>query len=141
MPSRVVTREEATMASATECASVGLVCLCYIEPLTMAHLRAAAVAARFRCPQAKVMICVWRDPADDSFKGLERKLRCDAIATGVRAAATAAAQLLKKGSAPWYLAAEKTAAVEAQGRLSGERRQGRRVGHFTARSCGDAQGV
>ena len=61
LPSRIVTPEEARMATAAECAAVRLVCLCYIEPLTIAHLRAAAVAARRRCPQAKVMICVWGD--------------------------------------------------------------------------------
>ena len=104
LSSRSVSQEEANMATPEQCASVGLVCLCYIEPLTVAHLRAAAVAARRRCPQAKVMICVWRDPHDETFKGMERKLRCDAIATGVGAAATAALRLLGVSSAPWALA-------------------------------------
>ncbi len=101
IPSQIVSREAARMASAEECASVGLVCLCDIEPLTVAHLRASAIAARRRCPQAKIMICVWRDPADESLNGMERKLRCDAIATGIGSAGAAALRLLKLGSAPW----------------------------------------
>ncbi len=104
LTSRSVSQEEANLATPEECASVGVVCLCYIEPLTVAHLRAAAMAARRRCPQAKVMICVWRDPHDETFKGMERKLRCDAIATGVGAAATAALRLLGVGSTPSALA-------------------------------------
>ena len=94
LAAHVVTQEQARMASATEYAAVGLVCLCYIEPLTVAHLRAAAREARRRCPQAKVMICVWREPGDKSFAGQERKLRCDAIATGIGAAGVAAARLI-----------------------------------------------
>jgi predicted PurR-regulated permease PerM len=94
LPSRTVTPEEARMATATECAAVGLVCICYIEPLTIAHLRAAATEARRHCPQAKVMICVWRDPADKSFRELARKLRCDAAVTGVAEAGAAALTLL-----------------------------------------------
>ena len=101
LPSRVVTPEEARMASADECAAVGLVCLCYIEPLTVAHLRAAGVAARQICPQAKVMICVWRDPADKSFRDLQRKLRCDAAVTGVAEAGAAALRLLGLRSTFW----------------------------------------
>ncbi len=106
VPSRIVTRELAANASAEERAAVGLVCLTYIEPLTMAHLRAAAIAARRRCPQAKIMICVWRAPDDDSFRGLERKLRADAVATGVGMAGEAALRLLYHGAAPWVSAAK-----------------------------------
>ncbi len=94
LPSRIVSLDEARAATATDYASVGLVCLCYIEPLTVAHLRAAAIEARRRCPQAKVMLCVWRDPADDAFRGQERKLRCDAIVTGIGAASQTALQLV-----------------------------------------------
>ena len=101
LPSRIVTLEEAHMASAAECAAVGLVCLCYIEPLTIAHLRAATVAARRFCPQAKVMICVWRDPADKSFHSLERKLHCDAAVTGIAEAGSAALRLLGLRSNFW----------------------------------------
>ena len=64
-------------------------------------MRAAAVEARRRCPQAKVMICVWRDAADESFRDRERKLRCDAVATGVGAAVTAALRLLGDKAKPW----------------------------------------
>jgi len=102
------------MASAKECAAVGLICLCYIEPLTVAHLRLAAVAAHRRCPQAKVMICVWRDPADKSFEGLECKLRCDAIATGISAAGRAALRLLGLSPAPWALSSTTRAAPRAR---------------------------
>ncbi|HXT08045.1 MAG TPA: AI-2E family transporter [Roseiarcus sp.] len=101
LPSRIVTAEQARMATATECASVGLVCLCYIEPLTIAHLRAAATAARRYCPQAKVILCVWRDPADNSFHSLERKLRCDAAVTGIAEAVVAARRLLGLRSTFW----------------------------------------
>jgi predicted PurR-regulated permease PerM len=104
LPSRIVMPEEARMASAAECAAVGLVCLCYIEPLTIAHLRAAGAAARRLCPQAKVMICVWRDPADRSFHDLERKLRCDAAVTGVAEAGAAALRLLGLRSTFWRYA-------------------------------------
>jgi predicted PurR-regulated permease PerM len=104
LPSRIVSQEEARMASAAENASVGLVCLCYIEPLTVAHLRAAAMAARRSCPQAKVMICVWRESADVSFKGMERKLRCDAVVTGIGAAGEAALRLTGAKATPWAAA-------------------------------------
>ena len=97
------------MASATEYASVGLVCLCYIEPLTVAHLRGAAVDARRRCPQAKVMLCIWRDPADQSFRGMERKLRCNAIVTGIGAALAAALRLTGQAPTPWALAMSRMA--------------------------------
>ena len=103
LPSRSVSKDEANVATVEQCASVGLVCLCYIEPLTVAHLRAAAVAARRRCPQAKVMICVWRDPSDDKFTGMERRLRADAIATGIGGAASAALRLLGVSSSAWAL--------------------------------------
>ena len=109
LPSRVVSQEQARMASATEYASVGLVCLCYIEPLTVAHLRGAAVDARRRCPQAKVMLCIWRDPADQSFRGMERKLRCDAIVTGIGAALAAALRLTGQAPTPWALAMSRMA--------------------------------
>jgi predicted PurR-regulated permease PerM len=101
LPSRIVSPEEAYMASASDYATVGLVCLCYIEPLTIAHLRAAAAEARRYCPQAKVMICVWRDPADKSFRNLERKLRCDAAVTGMAEAGSAALRLLGLRSTFW----------------------------------------
>ena len=101
LPSRIVTPEEARTATAAEYAAIGLVCLCYIEPLTIAHLRAAAAEARRMCPQAKVMICVWRDPADRSFHNLERKLRCDAAVTGVAEAGAAALRLLGLRSTFW----------------------------------------
>jgi hypothetical protein len=104
LPSRIVSQEQARMASATEYASVGLVCLCYIEPLTVAHLRAASIEARRRCPQAKVMLCIWRDPADASFRGMERKLRCDAVVTGVSAAIAAALRLTGARPTAWALA-------------------------------------
>jgi predicted PurR-regulated permease PerM len=104
LPSRIVSLDEARTATAAEYASVGLVCLCYIEPLTVAHLRAAAMEARRRCPQAKVLICIWRDPADVSFKGQERKLRCDAIVTGISAAGDAALALTGANATPWTLA-------------------------------------
>lgn len=104
LPSQIVSTEQANMASATETASVGLICLCFIEPLTMAHLRGAVAMARKRCPQAKVMICVWRDPGDTTFAGRERMLRCDAIATGIGEAGATALRLLGLGSAPWMVA-------------------------------------
>lgn len=109
LPSRIVSQEQARMASATEYASVGLVCLCYIEPLTVAHLRAASIEARRRCPQAKVMLCIWRDPADESFRGMERKLRCDAIVTGISAAIAAALRLTGERATPWELAMSRMA--------------------------------
>ena len=104
LPSQIVSREEARMATSAQCAAVGLVCLCYMEPLTIAHLRAAAVAARRRCPQAKVIICIWRDPDDETFPAMARKLRCDAVVTGVAAAGAAARRLLGVGPTPWVLA-------------------------------------
>jgi hypothetical protein len=52
------------------------------------------------------MICVWRAPDDDSFRGLERKLRADAVATGVGMAGEAALRLLYHGAAPWVSAAK-----------------------------------
>ena len=111
LPSKIVSAVEANMASSADYAAVGLVCLCYIEPMTMAHLRAAAVEARRRCPQAKVMICVWREPGDETFVGWEARLRCDALATGVGAAGAAALRLLGVGSAPWSFAAMRGAAM------------------------------
>jgi hypothetical protein len=101
LPSRIVTPEEARMASSADYGAVGLVCLCYFEPLTLAHLRAAAAEARRYCPQAKVMICVWRDPADKSFRDLRGKLRCDAAVTGVAEAGAAALRLLGLRSTFW----------------------------------------
>jgi hypothetical protein len=44
------------------------------------------------------MLCVWRDPGDDAFQGLESKLRCDAVATGVADAGAKALRLV--GGAP-----------------------------------------
>ena len=49
------------------------------------------------------MICVWRDPSDDKFIGMERRLRADAIATGVSGAASAALRLLGVSSSSWAL--------------------------------------
>jgi hypothetical protein len=94
LPSRTIDLEAARAASETERSAVGLVCLCYIEPLTIAHLRAAVREARQRCPDAKVLVCLWRDPADGSVKRLERRIRCDALATGVGEAGAAALELL-----------------------------------------------
>ena len=111
LSSRIVSAEAANMASSADYAAVGLVCLCYIEPMTVAHLRAAAMAARRRCPQAKVMICVWREPGDETFVGWEKRLRCDAVATGVGAAGAAALRLLGVGSAPWSFATLRGAAM------------------------------
>ena len=52
-------------------------------------------------------------PADESFKGLERRLRCDAFATGVGDAASAALRLL--GSGLGAMGAVVVAAVRSQG--------------------------
>jgi predicted PurR-regulated permease PerM len=111
LESRVVSAEEAQAATSAERASVSLVCLCYIEPMTVAHLRAAATAARRECPQAKVLICVWREADDETFVGWEMRLRCDAVATGVGAAGAAAQRLLGRGRAPWALAARRPVAT------------------------------
>lgn len=100
LTSRIVSAEDANMASIADYAALGLVCLCYIEPMTVAHLRAAAMAARRRCPQAKVLVCVWREPGDDTFVGWEKQLRCDAVATGVSAAGAATLRLLGVATAP-----------------------------------------
>ena len=94
LPNRIVSEEEARQASAAEGEAVGLICLCYIEPLTIAHIRAAIRQGRRRCPKAKILVCLWRDPTDDSVKGLEKKLRCDAVATGVAEAGRTALSLL-----------------------------------------------
>jgi predicted PurR-regulated permease PerM len=118
LPSRVVTAEAYNMASSAENAAVGLVCLCYIEPMTVAHLRAAAVEARRRCPQAKILICVWRDPGDETFVGWEKRLRCDAVATGVGAAGAAALRLLGVGAAPWSFASMRATAMGPRARAA-----------------------
>ncbi len=118
MTSRIVSVEDANLASGTEVASVGLVCLCYIEPMTVAHLRAATTAARRRCPQAKILICVWREAGDESFVGWEKRLRCDAIATGVGAAGAAARRLLRVGSRPWSFATLRAAAMRQRARAA-----------------------
>ena len=47
------------------------------------------------------MICVWRDPADKSFRDLQGKLRCDAAVTGVAEAGAAALRLLGLRSTFW----------------------------------------
>jgi predicted PurR-regulated permease PerM len=94
LPSKAVTIEEARTASTAERDAVALVCLCYIEPLTIAHLRGAVREARQRCPNAKVLVCLWRDPSGDSLKDLERRIRCDALATGVGTAGVAALALV-----------------------------------------------
>jgi predicted PurR-regulated permease PerM len=94
LPSQMVSPDEAAAATPAQCEAIGLVCLCYLEPLTLAHLRLAVRAVRRRCPTAKVMICVWRDPGDDAFQGLESKLRCDAVATGVADAGAKALRLV-----------------------------------------------
>jgi predicted PurR-regulated permease PerM len=118
LPSRIVSAEEANMASSEDFASVGLVCLCYIEPLTVAHLRAAAMAARRRCPQAKILICVWREAGDETFVGWEKRLRCDAVATGVGAAGAAALRLLRVGATPWSFATLRAAAMGPRARAA-----------------------
>ena len=96
LPSRSVSKEEANVATVEQCASVGLVCLCYIEPLTVAHLRgrggrgAAAVSAgqgddlRVARPQRR------------QVQGMERRLRADAIATGIGGAASRGAAAARR---------------------------------------------
>jgi hypothetical protein len=115
---QVVSAEEAATAGAEEAAAVGLVCLCFIEPLTVAHLRVAAMQARRRCPQAKIMICVWRETGDETFVGWERKLRCDAIATGVGVAGGQALRLLGVGSGLRAYAGMRAAAMGARARAA-----------------------
>ena len=110
LSSRIVSAEQVNMASSADYASIGLVCLCYIEPLTVTHLRAAAMAARRRCPRAKILICVWREAGDETFVGWEKRLRCDAVATGVVTAGAAALRLLGAGPAPWAFSALRAAA-------------------------------
>ena len=118
LPSKIVSAEEANMASSAEYSAVGLVCLCYIEPMTVAHLRAAAIAARRRCPQAKVLICVWREAGDETFVGWEKRLRCDAMATGVSAAGAAALRLLGVGSSPWSFASLRASAMGSRAKAA-----------------------
>ena len=110
LPSQVVAWEQAQSATPEQRDAVGLICLCYIAPLTLAHLRAAAMEARRRCPQAKVMICVWRDPADDYLKGTESRLHCDAVTTGISTSCTMALRLLG------FTAAPAVASVPGEGR-------------------------
>lgn len=69
---------------------IALVCLCFVEPLSLSHLRLFCVAARKACPNAKILLCIWRDAVDISLEGKEQKLRADAVVSSISSALRAA---------------------------------------------------
>lgn len=69
---------------------VALVCLCFVEPLSLSHLRLFCVAARKACPEAKIMLCIWRDAVDASLEGKAQKLRADVVVSSISSALRAA---------------------------------------------------
>jgi predicted PurR-regulated permease PerM len=69
-----------------EAAGADVVCLCFFEPLSAQHMRAAARAARRRAPEATIVLCVWQEAGAGQIADLRRKLRVERIATTVTGA-------------------------------------------------------
>jgi len=73
--------EAATRASEEEARLAKLVCLSYVEPLSILHLRAASIAVRKRAPQCGIVLCIWREATSELVVDLRRRLRVDRVVT------------------------------------------------------------
>jgi len=78
---------EAAGRDGTEAGGLGVVCLCFFEPLSAQHMRAATRAVRRRAPGAGIVVCVWQEAGPLQIADLRRKLHIERIATTVADAA------------------------------------------------------
>ena len=74
---------EAAGRDGTEAGGLGVVCLCFFEPLSAQHMRAATRAVRRRAPGAGIVVCVWQEAGPLQIADLRRKLHIERIATTV----------------------------------------------------------
>lgn len=70
-----------------------LVCLCYLDPLSTAHIRLALRRLRRRVIGARTMVGIWhkRDPA--SIEPLRKSISADVLVTNLKEAAAAATRM------------------------------------------------
>ena len=90
LANRTASLEEALSRLDETTQRIALVCLCFVEPLSLSHLRLFCVAARKACPKAKILLCVWRDGAEVSLEEKAGKLRADAVVSSISSALRAA---------------------------------------------------
>lgn len=79
----VMSMEDARAEAALRTKAFEQVLLCFFEPLSAQHMRAASRAVRRLAPGADVMICIWQETGAAQVEELLRKLRVRNIATGV----------------------------------------------------------
>lgn len=87
-----------------EDAGADVVCLCFFEPLSAQHMRAATRAARRRASNAAIVLCVWQEAGLRQIADLRRKLHIERIATTVadadRLAEAVVASVAAEGEKP-----------------------------------------
>lgn len=69
---------------------VALVCLSFLEPLSTVHLRLAIRRVHRVAPDARILLCIWRQRDPAMIETLKTKVRADALATTVNSALAAA---------------------------------------------------
>ncbi len=74
---------DARAAAQAQRRSSDCVVLCFFEPLSAQHMRAAARAVRRTTPGARLMVCVWQDMGSAQVEELRRKLHVPSLAIGV----------------------------------------------------------
>lgn len=80
-------------ATPEEIKTVALVCLSFIEPLSILHLRTFSRQVKHRAPQAQVMLCIWQKTDEALIQEWRRKLRVDHLVTTTVDALDAAASV------------------------------------------------
>ncbi|WP_152045340.1 AI-2E family transporter [Aureimonas psammosilenae] len=79
---------------------VALVCLCFVEPLSMLHLRHMARQVHRLAPGTNVLIGIWRQRDPELVAKLKQRLRVGGVVTTLNEALTAALNLSKQEQAP-----------------------------------------
>lgn len=90
LPSTVLER---TAAEKIEGCGTQLVCVCYLVPLSTAHIRLALRRLRHRIPGARMLVGIWRERDPASIEPLRKNISADVLVTNLKEAAAAADDL------------------------------------------------
>lgn len=99
-----------TPPTADRVEGLALVCLCFVEPLSMLHLRHMARQVHRIAPRARVLVCIWRQRDPEMVATLKHRLRVSGVVTTMNEALATIFEL--SSASPSRLEDKKTAMLE-----------------------------
>jgi len=84
---------QANPPTAEDARGVALVCLSFIEPLSIVHLRQAVRQVHRVAPKARILIGIWRQRDPAMLSELRRRVHADALVTTLNSALAAALEM------------------------------------------------